>query len=240
VSLDSHPAKIRKMAEQAGVRMSAFCAHANLLDPPSPDIYSTNQIIKAIRLAHELGIQHVITTESDPKTDFAHCLTHEQRIFAIRERLYEPICWAEELGIELLLEPHGVVTDDVDSMAELLDLLGHDETVGICLDTGNSWVEYVRRFPTRIMHVHWKDMSKEWLPKRGRLFGSGMATIALGDGVVNVQEVVQALLAAGFTGDTTLESAGVENVKRSVERLHVWMGAGVAVGGDVNARKGKI
>ena len=229
VSLDSHPAKIRRMAADAGVRLSAFCAHANLLDPISPDIYATNQIIKAIRLANLLGIRDVITTEGDPKTEFGHNLTHEQRIFAIRERLYEPILWAAELGVQLLLEPHGVVTDTIDGMAELLDVLGHADTVGICLDTGNSWlggadpVDYVKRFAKRIKHVHWKDMGAEWIPKRGTLFGCGMATIPLGDGVVNVRRIVEALLEAGFDGDTTLEIAGEENVRRSFARLQSWM-----------------
>lgn len=228
VSLDSHPSKVRKMAADAGVRLSAFCAHANLLDPISPDIYSTNQIIKAIRLAHLLGIRDVITTEGDPKTEFGHNLTHEQRIFAIRERLYEPILWAEELDVQLLLEPHGVVTDTVAGMAELLAVLGHADTVGICLDTGNSWlggadpVDYVKRFAKRIKHVHWKDMGEEWVPKRGTIFGCGMATIALGDGVVNVKRIFEALVEAGFDGDTTLEIAGEDNVRRSFARLQSW------------------
>jgi inosose dehydratase len=234
LSLDSHPAKIRDMAQSAGVVLSAFCAHANLLDPPSPDIYSTNQIIKAIRLAAALGIRHVITTEGDPKTDFGRSLTHDQRIFAIRERLYEPLRWAAELEIELLIETHGIVTDDPDGMAELLDVLGHDQNLGICLDTGNSWlggadpVEFVRRFASRIKHVHWKDLGSDWLPKRGTEFGCGMGTSALGDGVVNVQEVFQALTDAGFDGNTTLEIAGVDNVKRSVAQLDRWLELGVA------------
>ena len=46
------------------------------------------------------------------------------------------------------------MTDSVDRMAALLDALGHEETVGICLDTGNSWlggaepIDYVKRFPS--------------------------------------------------------------------------------------------
>src|ERR1035441_1956922 len=75
VSLDSHPAKVRAMAEDAGITLTSFCAHANLLDPSSPDAYGTHEIIKAIRLAHLLGIRHVITTEGDPKTEFGHGLT---------------------------------------------------------------------------------------------------------------------------------------------------------------------
>lgn len=230
ISLDSHPVKIRQMAADAGVELTAFCAHANLLDPPSPDIYSTNQIIKAVRLAAACGIDHVITTEGDPKTEFGHRLSPDERIFAITERLYEPVRWAEELGIKLLLEPHGVVTDNVDHMEALLDRLGHEDTVGICLDTGNSWlggaepIDYVKRFGPRIQHVHWKDMPEEWLPKRGKEFGCGMAIIPLGDGVVGIEAIVEALKAIGFDGATTMEIAGEDNVRTSIERLQAWIG----------------
>jgi inosose dehydratase len=229
ISLDSHPAKIRHLAEEAGLTLTSFCAHANLLDPPSPDVYGTTEIIKAIRLARLLGIRHVITTEGDPKTAFGRNLSHAERIFAIRERLYAPLLWAEELGVELLLETHGVVTDTVSGMGELLDVLGHEKHLGICLDTGNSWLggaeplDYVHAFGPRIKHVHWKDMGSQWLDRRGTLFGCGMATIALGDGVINLRAIVQALKAVGFDGATTLEIAGLDNIRRSLERLQAWV-----------------
>lgn len=230
VSLDSHPARIRAMAEAAGITLTTFCAHANLLDPPSPETYGTAQIIKAIRLAALLGIEHVITTEGDPKTDFGHALSRDEQIFAIREKLYTPVLWAEELGVELLLETHGQVTDSVDGMADLLDALGHEDSVGVCLDTGNSWLggaeplDYIEAFGTRIKHVHWKDMAAEWEPRRGTLYGCGMATIALGDGVIDLPAIVQALQDMGFDGATTLEIAGPDNVTRSVARLKEWSG----------------
>jgi inosose dehydratase len=230
VSLDSHPAKIRTMAEDTGITLTAFCAHANLLDPASPDIYGTNEIIKAIRLAHLLGIKHVITTEGDPKSDFGHNLTPEERVFSIREKLYTPILWAEELGVELLLETHGIVTDSVENMEKLLEVLGHEDSVGICLDTGNSWlggadpVEYIKTFGKRIKHVHWKDMEADWEEKRGSVYGCGMSVITLGDGVIDIPPIVKALQDVGFEGATTLEIAGPENVKGSVQRLKEWSG----------------
>ena len=49
ISLETHPAKIRAMAGAAGITLTSFCAHANLLDPSSPDTYATTEIIKAIR-----------------------------------------------------------------------------------------------------------------------------------------------------------------------------------------------
>jgi inosose dehydratase len=230
VSLDAHPATVRKMADDAGLALTAFCAHANLLDPCSPDVYGSFEVIKAIRLAHLLGIRHVITTESEPRTEFGQGLTPDEQRFVIREKLYTPIRWAEELGVELLLETHGPVTDSVDRMADLLDALGHEETVGICLDTGNSWlggaepIDYVRRFGTRIKHVHWKDMGAEWVEKRGTVYGCGMATIPLGDGVIDLVSIIRALQDVGYDQATTLEVAGAENVRISAERLKRWAG----------------
>ncbi len=228
VSLDSHPAKIREMAQQAGIELTAFCAHANLLDPPSPDIYGTNEIIKAIRLAALLGIKDVITTEGDPKTEFGEHLARSEQIFAMVEKLRSPVRWAAEVGVKLLLEPHGRVTDTIDGMAAVLEKLGHPETVGICLDTGNSWLggaeplDYVKTFGKRIGHVHWKDMPKEMEEQRGKQFGCGMAVIPLGDGVVGISAIVKALKQSGFDGATTLEIFGVDNVKTSTQRLNDW------------------
>jgi inosose dehydratase len=228
VSLDSHPKTIMRMARKAGVKLTAFCAHANLLDPAAPEVYGTTEIIKAIRLAKLLRIEHVITTEGHPRTDFGQGLSPSERILIIREKLYTPILWAEELGVQLLIETHGVVTDSVNTMGELLDALGHEKSVGICLDTGNSWlgganpVDHVRVFGSRVRHVHWKDIPREMESRRGRVFGTGMATIPLGDGAVDIGGVVAELNAVGFDGYTTLEIAGPENVLLSVERLRRW------------------
>lgn len=230
-SLDSHPATILDMVNEFGLTLTSVCAHANLLDPTAPDRYGSAEIIKAIKLAHFLGVPQVITTEGDPKTDFGHRLTDEQRLFSIREKLHEPIRWAKTFGIELLLEPHGILTDTVDGMSRILDALGHEETVGINLDTGNSWLgggdpmQFVKTFGPRIKHVHWKDMPAEWLPKRGTQFGCGMGLIPLGDGIIGIESIVKELLASGFDGPTTLEVAGEDAVKISAQRLRQWAAA---------------
>jgi inosose dehydratase len=228
VSLDSHPLDIKQMAEAAGIELTAFCAHANLLDPAAPEVYGTMEIIKAIRLANLLGIKHVITADGDPKTAFGKGLSKSEKIFSICEKLYTPIKWAEQLGIELLLETHGEITDSVDAMGEVLDELGHENTVGICLDTGNSWLggaeplDYVKTFGNRIKHVHWKDMAADMEAQRGKMYGCGMSLIPLGDGVIEIPAIVTALKETGFDGATTLEIAGPDNVKLSAERLIEW------------------
>jgi len=227
-SLDSHADDILGMVNEFKLTLTSVCAHANLLDPASPARYGTTEIIKAIKLAHFLGVKQVITTEGDPKTDFGHHLTDDQRVFSVAEKLYEPVRWAKTLGIELLLEPHGILTDTVPGMRKLLDVLGHPETVGINLDTGNSWLgggdphEFVKVFGKRIKHVHWKDMPRAMEAQRGKQFGCGMGLIPLGDGVVGIEALVNELKAIGFDGPTTLEVAGADAVKTSAERLRKW------------------
>lgn len=227
-SLDAHPADILDLARESNLTLTSVCAHGNLLDPASPGRFGTAQIIKAIKMAHFLGIRQVITTESEPKTAFARALSQDEKIFTLREKLHEPIRWAEHLGVELLLEPHGELTDLVPTMTRVLDALGHEETVGVNLDTGNSWLgggdphEFVRVFGGRIRHVHWKDMPAELESERGKRFGCGMGTIPLGDGVVGIRQLVQELKAIGFDGPTTLEVAGEAAVKTSAERLRQW------------------
>ncbi len=227
-SLDAHPAALRRMVADCSLTLTSVCAHANLLDPTSPSTYGTHEIIKAIRLAHHLGVTQVITTEGEPKTAFGHRMTRDQAVFLVSEKLAEPVAWAKELGIELLLEPHGALTDSVDGMRALLDALGEEQTVGVNLDTGNSWlgggdpIGFVRAFGKRIRHVHWKDLGARWEPQRGKIFGCGMGDIPLGDGVIGIRAVVDALRESGFAGPTTLEVAGADNVRRSAERLLAW------------------
>ena len=169
-SLDSHPATILEMVREFSLTLTSVCAHANLLDPASPDRYGTAEIIKAIKLAHFLGVKQVITTEGDPKTEFGHHLNDDQRLFSIREKLHEPIRWAETLGIELLLEPHGDPhryrgRNDPDprrarSRGDRRDQPRHRQF----LARGGDPLEFVKTFGRRIRHVHWKDMPAEWIP----------------------------------------------------------------------------
>ncbi len=225
VSLDSNPFDLRRAFERAGLVPTAWCAHANLLDPSAPWRYSTAQILKAIRNAATIGIRHVITTEGDPKTAFGHRLSLRERVFLIAERLYEPLRLAEDLGVTLLLEPHGPVTDTIEGMEAILAACGQPPHLGVNLDTGNVWlggtdpVAFARHFGAKIGHVHWKDLPAEFASRRGQQFGCGMATIPLGQGVIDIRGVVQALQAAGFKGHTTLEVTGEAALLASREYL---------------------
>lgn len=225
VSLDDNPMDVRRLFEKHGLEITSVCAHASLLDPVSPARFGTSEIMKAIRLAAAMGVLHVITTEGHPKTEWAHKLSPEESVLVVADKLYEPVRLAGDLGVTVLLEPHGPLTDSIEGMQAIIDALGAPDHLGVNMDTGNSWlggadpVEMAKVFKDRIEHVHWKDLPAEWEEKRGTMWGCGMSLIALGDGVIDVAGVYEVLKDAPQLEYSTLEVAGDDSVKKSYEYL---------------------
>ncbi len=225
VSLDDNPFEVRRLFEKYGITPSTVCAHATLLEPSSPAKYGTAEIMKAVKFAAAIGIKDVVTTETDPRSHWAEKLTYEQRVFITAEKLYEPVRMAEDYGVNILLEPHGPITGSIKGIQDVMHQLGDPKALGVNLDTGNSWlggsdpVKMAKVFKDKIHHVHWKDLGQEWVEKRGKLFGCGFSTIALGDGVIDIKGVIRELKDAPAKS-STLEIIGSEDIlKKSVAFL---------------------
>jgi inosose dehydratase len=221
-SLDGNPYDLKRLFEKHGLEITSFCAHANLLDPSAPWNYSTNQIIKAVKMASDMKIRHVITSEGEPKTKFGHKLTEEEKLILIRDRLYEPLRLATDLNVKILIENHGMLTDTIDGMSKILDVCDYPEALGINLDTGNCWlggedpVKFAEVFADKIEHIHWKDLDSSMEAQRMKIFGCGMGTIPLGQGVINLESIINKLKHVEYS---TLEVYGEENLKNSYEYL---------------------
>jgi len=225
VSLDDNPLDVRRAFEKHGLQITSVCAHANLLDPSSPAWYSTSEIMKAVRLAAGLGVKHVITTEGDPKTEWGHNLSREEKVFITAEKLHEPLRLAKAYGVTILLEPHGELTDSIEGLQAIMDRLGAPDHLGVNMDTGNAWlggadpVELAKAFKDKIGHIHWKDLPAEWEEKRGTMYGCGFSPIALGEGVIDIAGVYDVVKDAPHLEYSTLEIGGDDNVKNSYAYL---------------------
>ncbi|MDR1587067.1 MAG: sugar phosphate isomerase/epimerase, partial [Treponema sp.] len=103
----------------------------------------------------------------------------------------------------------------------IMDMLDGIESIGVNLDTGNSWlggadpVEMARLFKDRIYHIHWKDLGKEYAEKRGKLFGSGFSDIELGTGIIDIKGVVETLRDSPLIHNSTLEIKGSPELLRA-------------------------
>jgi inosose dehydratase len=225
VSLDDNPFEVKRLFEKHGIKPSTVCAHAGLLEPSNPAVYGTSEIMKAVKFAAAIGVKDVVTTETEPHSQWAKKLTYDQSIFIIAEKLYTPVKMAADYGVRILLEPHGPITDSIKGLQDIMNMLKNPDSLGVNLDTGNSWlggtdpVEMAKVFKSKIHHIHWKDLGKEWEAKRGKQFGCGFSTIAVGDGVVDIKGVCAVLKGAKIES-STLEIVGSEDIlKKSVKFL---------------------
>lgn len=226
VSLDGDPFETKRLFEKYGITPSTVCVHGSLLEPSNPGVFQTAGIMKGIKFAAAIGIRDCVTTENEPESEWAKNLTYEQSIFTIAEKLAVPVRMAEDYGVNLLLEPHGPITDTIQGIRDIMDFLGNPRSLGVNMDTGNCWlggtdpVEMARTFKDKIFHVHWKDLGAEWESRRGRQFGCGFSTIALGEGVIDIKGVAQVLKDRKEIHASTLEIGGsAEVLKKSVAYL---------------------
>jgi inosose dehydratase len=177
VSLDENPFEVKRLFEKYGITPTTVCAHAGLLEPSNPGTYGTSEIMKAVKFAAAIGITEVVTTDTDPRSEWARSLSYAEQVFIMAEKLCVPVQMAADYGVHILLEPHGPVTDTIKGLQDVFDRLGNPDALGVNLDTGNSWlggadpVEMARVFKEKIHHIHWKDLGAEWEAKRGTEFG---------------------------------------------------------------------
>jgi sugar phosphate isomerase/epimerase len=125
-----------------------------------------------------------------------------------------------ECGVKFALEVHPTeIAFDLYSAERALDALGHREEFGFNFDPSHLiWqgvdpVEFIRRFPDRIYHVHMKDAIVKLNGRTGILashlnFGDprrGWDFRSLGRGGVNFEEIIRALNEVGYTGPLSVE-----------------------------------
>lgn len=159
----------------------------------------------------------------------------DKDIAAAREQVAEGIAalapYAAERGIRLAIEPlHPAFAGSrsvIVTLAEALDLAERFDaaTVGVAIDTYHVWwdpqvYEQIERARGRIFAFHVND----WLePNLNTLVSRGV----MGDGVIEIRRLREAVGAAGFTGvieveifnETIWASPGDDVLRRVVERF---------------------
>ena len=126
----------------------------------------------------------------------------------------------QECGIKFALEVHpSEIAFDIYSSERALETLGNREEFGFNFDPSHLiWqgvdpVEFIRRFPDRIYHVHMKDASVTLDGRTGILashlpFGDarrGWDFRSVGRGGVRFEEIIRALNAAQYNGPLSVE-----------------------------------
>ncbi|MEM7812430.1 MAG: sugar phosphate isomerase/epimerase [Planctomycetota bacterium] len=140
----------------------------------------------------------------------------------------------DEVGVRFALEVHPTeIAFDIYTAERALEALGHRKAFGFNFDPSHLlWqgidpVEFIRKFPDRIYHVHMKD-AKVTLDGRSGInashlsFGDprrGWDFRSVGRGAVNFEEIIRALNQINYQGPLSVEweDCGMERFAGATE-----------------------
>ena len=127
----------------------------------------------------------------------------------------------DEVGVRFALEVHPTeIAFDNSTARRALDSVEYRDAFGFNYDPshlayqGVDYVDFIRRFGTRIYHVHMKDVWWAGSPKASGVFGGHLPFghqdrfwdfRSLGRGDVQFEEIIRALNAVGYDGPMSVE-----------------------------------
>ena len=216
ISMWEDPYRIKKICDNAGVKISGLSSHTPLC---KPDI-SGNYLKQAIRFAAECGAP-VVNTDEGPKPGWT---TEDEDFVLMRYVLAEAAAFAENRGILIGLEPHQQYSKTPEGLDRIYNLVD-SPAIGINFDTGNSYLcgqdplVWLERVKDRLVHLHAKDISiQQSADERGKVTGTP-AGCACGEGVNDWQKVVEICKTLDRDIVFSVECGTVEQAERSIQHL---------------------
>ena len=192
VDYEDHPEDLRRLLRETDLDLVAVYAGANFI---YPDILEDElwRIEKGAQLAASFGARHLVVG-GGAKRSAGRKSDDSARLADGLDRVVE---LATRHGLTASYHPH--LTTLVEGPAQVADILGRSR-IAFCPDTahlaagGGDAVELIRRFGDRVRYVHLKDFTAD-----------PFAFLPLGDGMVDLSGVIDALREAGYDGWLTVE-----------------------------------
>jgi 3-oxoisoapionate decarboxylase len=216
ISLLDDPFRIKRAADDNGLKVSALSAHAPLCLPE----ISTDYLRQALRFAVECEAPFVVTDDGTRRPAWA---TDAENQILMRYVLEAATDTAQGRDVMLALETHGEYTSSPEKLARTLALVQGKE-IGINFDTGNAFLngndpyEWLESVLDRVVHIHAKDISEE----NARLYRGkvhGMLGCACGDGVIDWERIVAICRKAPHDLVFSVECDTIDDAVRSFEHL---------------------
>ncbi len=212
VAMYEDPELLRRKMETYGVRFSQVDAAFPLSGKDGP-IRGVPYVMKAIQWAKLVGCPNVDTTDGL----HAPAGLNDNAALDLMKYEYEQIIEvAEAHGIIVNVEPHGYFTTKLDMMAKMLAFCDSPH-LRMNMDTGNTFiagqdpVAFLKRFISKVSHVHLKDVSESLAAAtRGKQTGIAVSQCHLGGGVNadNIRKCLVLLRDAGYDGVLSIECEG--------------------------------
>lgn len=219
----SEPCKALDLVKSKQLEVAAYAIGNNFVDPNASKRMAEVEKIKLgvdMALALETKVVRVFAGDLEPGIKF------EDAKGWILEGLSEGARYAEQKGVVLALENHGLLAGKGAQVKEIVQTVG-SPGLRATIDTGNFLlvnerpVDAVRALGALAAHVHLKDMKKVGCcvhESYAALDRSRYVGTVAGEGEVEIDEVVRLLKEAGYDGYLSIEFEGSGDPKEGTER----------------------
>ena len=224
VSLQSNPRALKRYLDQLGLTASQLDASFPMMGPEG-STFGVQYVQQAIRFAAELGCPMVDTADGESKPEGYS----DEEVFRITCQNYRQcLCWAEDYGVIINVEPHGPYTTNGDFLQRLFSHF-ESEYLRFNFDTGNTLLggqdplQYLKRFRKYVSHCHIKDVAGG--PGGETSMAIGNVPIGGGVNAENIKKCIDHLRQTGFSGVISIECYGSdENLRKSIDFLRPLVG----------------
>ena len=231
---------VRKKCECAGIEISTYSVNADLLKTdPAEEAKEIERVKRHIDAAQKLGLSRMRFDVASFRRPFStNTIYNFNQEFPQMVRNGTLLCdYAAERGITIVMENHGFFINGSDRVLRLIEAINRPN-LKMTVDVGNFLcvdedpVAAVKRCLPLAEMIHLKDFyirKKELLPDQTEMFncnnGSWFETMGgkmlrgaiLGQGDVDIWEILRTIKHSGFDGYISLEFEGMEVCEQGTE-----------------------
>ena len=204
---DKRAAEVRAKVENYGLKVSALASRNDFLQSDAEAVtFQVDRMKRVAQLAQILCDKPILRSEGGAPKDGVSQENWGEALYQCFSRCTD---FADEMGVTLAIDNHGIVTNNGDLLIALLKRLNHPR-IGSNLDTmnfrwaGNS-IEDCNRFYSElapfVKHTHLKDGFGSFKEYRGA---------ALGEGEIDLPHALRCLQNANYDGVYLAEYEGDE------------------------------
>lgn len=231
---------VRKKCESVGIEISTYSVNADLLKTdPAEEAKEIERVKRHIDAAQKLGLSRMRFDVASFRRPFStNTIYNFNQEFPQMVRNGTLLCdYAAERGITIVMENHGFFINGSDRVLRLIEAINRPN-LKMTVDVGNFLcvdedpVAAVKRCLPLAEMIHLKDFyirKKELLPDQTEMFncnnGSWFETMGgkmlrgaiLGQGDVDIWEILRTIKHSGFDGYISLEFEGMEVCEQGTE-----------------------
>lgn len=250
--LPTEPRLLKAELLQRGLQLISAFVPIPLAEPERHET-GLQEVVKVAELLAEVGAKLIVLADTMSRARMAVAGRVDEKRDGLTDRQWEgaakilqrTAAACKQRGLQVSFHHHAGTYVETPREVERLFTLTDPELVGLCLDTGHYFygggdpVDVVRKYGSRICHLHFKDVQSgvlEAVRREGVDFLEAVRRgvfSELGEGAVNLPGVIQELQACAYDGWAVVEQdvdstqpnvRPLESARRSRQYLRKVMG----------------